>query len=87
MPSKSPVLPSDMIDNIDAVHSFTANLDFEVFRTDRKTAYAVVRALESASRRLPTELLQRRPEIDWTAVAAPGNVHRHDYEAVDESLI
>ena len=27
----------------------------------------------------------RHPEIDWAAVAAAGNVYRHEYEAVDES--
>ena len=29
----------------------------------------------------------RHPEIDLAAVAASGNVYRHEYEAVDESLI
>jgi hypothetical protein len=49
-----------------------------------------VRALEiisEASRRLPNDLLHRHPEIDWAAVAAAGNVYRHEYEAVDEALI
>jgi uncharacterized protein with HEPN domain len=49
-----------------------------------------VRALEiisEASRRLPDDLLRRHPEIDWAAVAAAGNVYRHEYEAVDEALI
>ena len=32
-------------------------------------------------------MLQRHPEIDWAAVAAAGNVYRHEYEAVDEALI
>jgi uncharacterized protein with HEPN domain len=60
------------------------------FRADRKTVYAVVRALEiisEASRRIPIEMLQEHPEIDWLAIAAAGNVHRHEYEAVDEALI
>jgi uncharacterized protein with HEPN domain len=78
MPSKSPAQRlSDIIDNIDAIESFTAGLDFAAFRADRKTVYAVVRALEiisEASRRLPSELLDRYPEIDWVAVAAAGNI-------------
>jgi uncharacterized protein with HEPN domain len=48
------------------------------------------RALEiisEASRRLPDELLDRHPEIDWVAIAASGNIYRHEYEAVDETLI
>ena len=79
-----------MIENIDAILAFTAELDFAPFRKDRKTVYAVVRALEivsEASRRLPTELRDRHPEIDWGAIAAAGNVYRNEYEAVDEALI
>jgi len=81
---------SDIIDNVDAIAAFTAGLDFQAFRAERKTVYAVVRALEiisEASRRLPDKLLHRHPEIDWAAVAAAGNVYRHEYEAVDEALI
>src|SRR5215471_20477960 len=90
MPSKNPAQRlCDIIDNIDAIHAFTAELDFQAFRADRKTVYAVIRALEiisEASRRLPDNLGQGHPEIDWV-VAASGNVYRHEYEAVDEALI
>jgi uncharacterized protein with HEPN domain len=75
------------LDNIDAIAMFTAGLELERFATDRKTVYAVVRALEivsEASRRLPMEIKDRHPEIDWIAVAAAGNVYRHEYEGVDE---
>ena len=36
---------------------------------------------------MPEELLLCHPEIDWGAIAAAGNVYRHEYEAVDEALI
>ncbi len=65
-------------------------MEFEAFAVDRKTPYAVIRALEivsEASRRLPAELKDRHPEIDWIAVAAAGNVYRHEYGGVDERLI
>jgi len=91
MPSNNPAQRlCDIIENIDAIAAFTTDLDFQAFRADRKTVYAVVRALEiisEASRRLPGELLLRHPEIDWAAVAAAGNVYRHEYEAVEEALI
>ena len=90
MPSKNPAQRlADIIDNVDAIKEFIAELDFQAFRAYRKTVYAVVRALEiisEASRRLPDELLHRQPEIDW-AVAAAGKVYRHEYEPVDEALI
>ena len=57
MPSKNPAQRlSDIIDNVDAIHTFTTGLDFQAFRCDRKTVYAVIRALQiisEASRRLP----------------------------------
>jgi uncharacterized protein with HEPN domain len=91
MPSKNPGQRlADILDNIDAISSFCAELDLQAFRADRKTVYAVVRALEiisEASRRLPEQLLERHPEIDWPAVAAAGNIYRHEYDAVDEALI
>ena len=91
MSSKSPAQRlRDIAENIDAIEAFTAELDRVAFTQDRKTIYAVVRALEiisEASRRLPTEITGRHPEIDWVAIAAAGNVYRHEYEAVDESLV
>jgi uncharacterized protein with HEPN domain len=65
-------------------------MDFVAFAADRKTVYAAVRALEivsEASRRLPADVKARYPDIDWTAIAAAGNIYRHEYEAVDERLI
>ena len=91
MPSKNPAQRLfDIVDNVDAIRAFTAGLDFPGFQADRRTIYAVIRALEiisEASRRLPDELRERRKEVDWAAVAAAGNVYRHEYEAVDEALI
>jgi uncharacterized protein with HEPN domain len=56
MPSKNPAQRlSDIIENIEAIQAFTAGLDLPAFRADRKTVYAVVRALEiisEATRRL-----------------------------------
>jgi uncharacterized protein with HEPN domain len=80
----------EILDNIAAIALFTAGFDRDGFGADRKTVYAVVRALEiisEASRRLADEVKKRHPEIDWAAIAAAGNIYRHAYEGVDESLI
>ena len=91
MPSKNPAQRlRDIVDNIDAIQLFTAGMEIASFTADRKTVYAVVRALEivsEASRRLPEELKDRHPEIDWIAIATAGNVYRHEYDGVDERLI
>jgi uncharacterized protein with HEPN domain len=57
MPSKNPSQRlRDIIENIDAIHGFIAAMPFDDFVRDRKTVYAVTRALEivsEATRRLP----------------------------------
>jgi len=78
------------IENIDAIRAFTAGIDYPTFSGDRKTVYAVTRALEiisEASRRLPVEVQQRHPEVDWAGMAGAGNVYRHGYDSVDESQL
>ena len=91
MPSKNPAQRlQDIIENIDAIQSFAAGMEFVDFARDRKTVYAVTRALEiisEASRRLPEDLRARHSNIDWPAVAAAGNVYRHEYEVVDNALV
>jgi len=80
----------DIIDNIDAVRGFIADMSFDSFASDRKTYYAVVRALEiisEASRRLPDDLKSRHHVVDWQAIAAAGNIYRHEYEAVIPAVI
>jgi uncharacterized protein with HEPN domain len=81
---------SDIAENIDARFTFVREMTLEGFRADRKTSYAVVRALEiisEASRKLPPELLESHSAIDWPAIAAAGNVFRHEYEVVDPAQI
>ena len=91
MPSKNPAQRlHDILENIDRIEEFTRGLAYGGFVADTKTVYAVVRALEivsEATRKLPPELKARYPQIDWPAISASGNVYRHEYEVVDESLI
>jgi uncharacterized protein with HEPN domain len=90
VPSKNPAQRlRDIVDNIDAIRDFSADMDYDSFAGDRKTLYAITRALEiisEATKRLPEEL-KALPEIDWVAVAAAGNIYRHEYENIDEKLI
>ncbi len=91
MPSKRPAQRlTDMLENIQAISEFVADMTFDAYVRDRKTIYAVTRALEiisEASRRLPDGLKQRHPRIDWAGIAAVGNVYRHEYDVVDDTLV
>jgi uncharacterized protein with HEPN domain len=91
MPSRTPFnVLSDIQYNIDLAREFVDGLSFEAFVKDRRTLYAVTRCLEiisEASRRLPAELKERHPNIQWSKVAGAGSIYRHDYEDVDERIV
>jgi uncharacterized protein with HEPN domain len=60
------------------------------FVQDRLCRRGVERCLEvvsEASRRLPAELKERHPAIEWRKVAGIGNVLRHDYDDVDPGVV
>ena len=91
MPSKSlKTVLNDIQSNIRLSRQFVAGLSFDDFVADIKTVYAVIRALEiisEASRRLPDTFKQKHPHIPWPDIAGAGNVYRHDYEEVLETMV
>src|SRR5262245_55266667 len=91
MPSKTPLNAlSDIEYNIALARTFVDGLSVEAFLRDRRTVYAVTRCLEiisEASRRLPSELKARHPNIPWSKVAGAGSVYRHNYEDVLERFL
>jgi len=77
----------DIVDNVDAIEAFTAELDLGGFHSgNRKTVYAVVRALEIISERhaaFPRRFTSRRARDRLVAIAAAGQcLTGHEYEAV-----
>jgi len=91
MPSRPPLAPlGDIARNIELARSFVAGLNFDAFRADRRTVYAVTRCLEivsEASRKLPSDVKARHPYIPWADIASAGNVYRHDYEDVMDEIV
>ena len=80
----------DIRDNAQYARQFVEGLTFEAFKEDRKTFYAVTRALEiisEAARRLPDELRDRHPALPWRAIMGAGNVYRHNYDNVLETYV
>jgi uncharacterized protein with HEPN domain len=79
-----------MLENIKLARSFVAGATFGEFQSDRRTSYAVLRCLEiisEASRKLPTDLKTRHPNIAWTDMAGAGSVYRHQYNDVQDDLV
>jgi uncharacterized protein with HEPN domain len=90
MPSDATAPLRDIEHHIDLDAQFVAEIDYEAFRDDTRTVYAVIRCLEiisEASRRLLQEMKSRYPSIPWKDVAGAGNVYRHDYEDVAARVV
>jgi uncharacterized protein with HEPN domain len=61
---------------------FVAGMDAEVFAKDRKTQYAVLRALEvigEAAKRVPPDTQARFPDTPWRQIIGMRNIIAHDY--------
>lgn len=81
---------ADIAENIGLALSFVEGLDETAFAADFKSYYAVVRCLEiisEASRKLSDELKARHPELPWKQIAGSGNIYRHDYGNVAQSMV
>jgi len=84
------IVIDEMLDHIEYVLAKAQNLTAAEFRIDRDIRQSVERSLEiisEASRLLPAELKEARPEIPWRKVADFGNVLRHAYFAVNPDIV
>ncbi len=76
---------ADIRHHIVMAQEFVSGISAETFKNDNLRRYAVTRCLEiisEASRRLPEEMKDRHPSIEWRDMAAAGNIYRHEYEDV-----
>jgi len=91
MPSDSVRLALfDIRDCILLARDFIKGLSYEAFKESRLHFFAVTRALEiisEASRRLPEELRNRHPDLPWRDIRDAGNMYRHSYDNVVESIV
>jgi uncharacterized protein with HEPN domain len=90
MPSDSAAVLRDIAHHISLANEFVTGLEYEAFRNDTRTVFAVIRCLEiisEASRRLPEALKDRHPSMPWKEMAGAGNIYRHDYEDVAAKLV
>ena len=80
----------DMLDYARDVQTFVTGMDAEAFAEDRKTQYAVLRALEvigEAAKRVPPETQARFPDTPWRQIIGMRNVIAHDYLGIRLSRI
>jgi uncharacterized protein with HEPN domain len=63
---------------------------FADFQADWTLRFIVQRGIEiisEATRRLPADILQTRPEIRWRSIGGIGNVLRHEYHTISDKII
>ena len=79
----------DILENALAAGEFVGTMSCEAFGADRKTLYAVLRALEvigEAAKRVPPELRLRHPGIDWRGMAGLRDIIIHQYDRIDHRV-
>jgi len=80
----------DILEAIERVEEITRGKSLAEFEASWQLRWLVQRAIEiisEASRAIPDELANARPEIPWRKVRGIGNVLRHDYEGLSDRLI
>lgn len=81
---------ADIFDAAGQALAFVEGLDYEAFLQDRKTQFAVVRALEiigEAAGKVPDAERQLLPHVPWRLMAAMRNKLIHEYFGVDPEVV
>jgi uncharacterized protein with HEPN domain len=77
-------------ENILRARDWIGDLDAAQLAGDTMRLYAVVRCLEiisEATRRLPAEVKDRHPHIEWQLATDAGNAYRHQYHDLQPAII
>lgn len=76
----------DIFNAIEDIFCFTEGMDYDAFKTDKKTINAVIRSLEvigEAAKLVPDDFRKEHPTIPWSKMAGMRDVLIHDYMGVD----
>lgn len=80
----------DMLDAIEEIQRFTAEMDFETFLADDRTIRAVEMNLiiiGEAAGQIPEETQEQHSQVPWSLMRAMRNRMAHVYFSVDEKLL
>ncbi len=76
----------DIIEAMNDAESFVKNEEYNIFVKDRKTVYAVLRALEiigEAVKHIPVPIKNRYPQIRWKDMAGMRDKVIHEYFGIN----
>jgi uncharacterized protein with HEPN domain len=80
----------DILEAVNDIDSFVADMSYEQFIKDKKTLNAVVRSIEivgEASKRLPESLKVKNSELPWREIAGMRDKLIHAYFGMDAETI
>jgi len=80
----------DILVAMDSIEVFVKDMSFEQFRSDDKTASAVMRKFEiigEAAKHIPAEIVDQYPDIPWKEMAGMRDKLIHFYFGVDYQLV
>lgn len=86
----SRLLLDDILLSIDKITEYTSDLSFDEFLNDSKTLDAVIRNFEiigEAANRLPDEIKDEHPLVDWHRIRGFRNRIVHDYMGIDFQMV
>jgi len=76
----------DIIQAMDDSLKFVKGMKYDDFAKDRKSIYAVIRAIEiigEAAKKIPDEIKRDYPQIPWKEMAGMRDKLIHEYSGVD----
>lgn len=80
----------DMLEAIEGIQAAVTGKELADYRGEWILRHAVQRGIEiisEASRAIPQEIKDLRPEIPWSRVRDIGNVLRHEYHGLSDAII
>lgn len=81
---------NDIIEAIRLIEEFTENINFDEFIKDKKTQFAVIRALEiigEAAKNIPNEAKSNHAKVPWSEMARMRDKLIHAYFGVDLRVV
>lgn len=84
------LLLTDICESIEKIKIYTFELTYQQFIDDSKTIDAVIRNFEiigEAANRLPEEIKDKFPEINWFRLRGFRNRIVHDYMGIDYEIV